>query len=374
MNYNDISEYLKFKQEDFNKLLLALVSMQSYSKEKDNINKLHDFVADTFSQFSPDIERISTPVGDLQILSFFAGKPDFAVLLAHIDTVRVSEDFILPIIKEGRLYGSGAYDMKNAIAMFYFVLDCLEHFKIKSNKTIKLILTPDEEIGSENSTKIIIENTLKAKAVIIPEPCGPNGTVKIRRKGIALLNAIITGKSAHSGIEPQAGADANKALISLLNQINIILQKYPDIYFNPGIISGGVKVNVVSPESFLDSEMRSFNEKNLKKALKEIEQLEQKGNINIRIFAELSRRPMQFTKENELLYEKAKSIADKLDYSLGKYETGGSSDGASLAPLGIPVIDGMGLQGNGAHSLDEYVDLSDFHKRTAIITGLFLES
>lgn len=373
MNYNEISKYFSSRQESFNSLLSQLVDLQSYSKEKQNINKLLDFIELRFSCFNPQKERIETPIGDLLVLTFFADKPEFSVMLSHIDTVRVSEDPPASKIVGNRLFGSGSYDMKNAVAMFWHILDLFSNFSIFPNKTLKLILTPDEEIGSKHSSEHIINACYGAKGVVIAEPCGPNGAVKIKRKGIALLNAIITGKPAHSGIEPERGADANKALVELINKINHILQKYPDIYFNPGVLAGGVKVNVVSPDSWLDSEMRSFDAKHLVLALDEIKKLECEGAITLKIFTEMSRFPLEFTDANRRLYDIAKRVADEIDYPLGTCETGGSSDGSMISPLGIPVIDGLGLKGSGAHTLEEYVELSDFPQRASVIAGLILE-
>ncbi len=368
-----LEEYFTSGQEEFGKLLAALVSRQSYSKETSNINALLDSIELMFTRFDPLRKRIKTPAGDILVLTFFPGHSDFTVLLSHVDTVRVSEEAPCPVFKNDRLYGNGAYDMKNAVVMFFYIISALNDLKIEPEKTIKLMLTPDEESGSKHSRKYLAEYCRNAKAVVIPEPSGPNGEVKIRRKGIAFINVIITGKPAHSGIEPHAGADANRALLDVFQKIEAVAAKYPDIYFNPGVIAGGVKVNVVSPESFLDGEMRSFSSENLEKALDEIKNLEKTGNIEIKIFSEINRPAFEFTDENRNLYKKAKDFADIISYPLGTYETGGSSDGAILSPLGIPVIDGMGLKGGGAHTNEEYVELSDFPKRAAVIAALLAD-
>jgi glutamate carboxypeptidase len=70
------------------------------------------------------------------------------------------------------------------------------------------------------------------------------------------------------------------------------------------------------------------------------------------------------------LYEKARELAASFDYELGETQVGGASDGNFVGAMGIPVLDGLGISGDGAHTLDEHIHISDIPKRATLLTML----
>ena len=94
--------------------------------------------------------------------------------------------------------------------------------------------------------------------------------------------------------------------------------------------------------------------------------------VSIEIVGEINRPPLERTEAVLDLYEKAKKIAEKLDYELGETQVGGASDGNFVGALGVPVLDGLGIAGNGAHTLDEFIFIEDIPKRAALLAGLLL--
>jgi glutamate carboxypeptidase len=370
MSSNYLIKYYSDKKSEFISLISQLVEMQSYSGEVDNINRLLDFLEEKFANFKPVVNRISTKSGDILVLDFFTDNKDQVVFLSHIDTVRVSEEDIKSSVNGNRLYGNGCYDMKSASAILYFVLDHLYQNPNKVKNSIRLIFTPDEETGSKYSMKHIMELCKEAKAVFVGEPPCSEGRVKLERKGVLHINIYILGRSAHSGIEPEAGIDANKELVYVVNKIYDLIDKYPSIHFNPGIISGGVKKNVVSPDSFLDAEMRSFSNSDLRNAMEEIKNIKANSEAVINIDAYINKPALERNDKNYALYLIAKEIAKELNFDLGHCSTGGASDGSNLSAVGIPVLDGLGICGGGAHTKSEYIEIDDFPFRAALYNYL----
>jgi len=370
MNVQQSYKYFENKKQEFVSLLTQLAEKQSYSGEDENINRLLDFLEEKFSVFKPRAQRIVTKGGDILILDLFTDKKDQVIFLSHIDTVRVSESEIKCHIEEGKLYGNGTYDMKAASAVIYSVIEYLYAHQYEIKNSIRLIFTPDEEIGSSYSMVHLVDLCKDAKAVFVGEPSCPEGKVKLKRKGVLHLNIYILGRSAHSGIEPEAGVDANKELLTVLNKIYEILEKYPSIHFNPGIISGGVKKNVVSPDSFLDSEMRSFSNEDLEKAMEELRKIKPESEAIINIDTFINKPALEMSDTNYGLYLIAKDIAKEMNVDLGYCSTGGASDGSNLGSKGIPVLDGLGIQGGGAHTTWEHIDIDDFPFRASLYTGL----
>ncbi len=74
------------------------------------------------------------------------------------------------------------------------------------------------------------------------------------------------------------------------------------------------------------------------------------------------------------LYEKARLVAASFDYELGETQVGGASDGNFVAALGVPVLDGLGVTGDGAHTLYEHISVSDIANRAALLTCLLMEA
>ena len=93
--------------------------------------------------------------------------------------------------------------------------------------------------------------------------------------------------------------------------------------------------------------------------------LELKGRIN--------RPPLEETDDVMALYERARAAALGLGFELDHTQVGGASDGNFVAALGIPVLDGLGITGDGAHTLDEYIEIEDIPRRAALLTKLLIE-
>jgi len=365
--------YFESQSKAFEKLLWKLVSFETYSGDKIKINKFLDFLEKLFSEFNPHISRIATPEGDILLLSFFGENNHPIALLSHVDTVKVSQEPI-EIRQEGNtFYANGCYDMKSAIALFYFVMKAIQKFKLKLDRQIKIIFTPDEETGSKFSKNHLLKECHHARAVILPEPPCPDGGVKTRRKGTAYLKAELTGKAVHSGIEPEKGKDANRGMTKLIERIDKILKEFPDVSFNPGIISGGQRINIVSPFSVMEGELRSFSTTMLLKAINKINSIDCLMGVKIKILSEIVHPALDFNSKNKRLYKIAEKVADSINYKLTTGSSGGGSDGSSLSAAGIPVIDGLGIKGEGAHSENEHINLSDFPYRASIILGLCQE-
>ncbi|MCK4835761.1 MAG: M20/M25/M40 family metallo-hydrolase, partial [Candidatus Aminicenantes bacterium] len=326
-----------------------------------------------FSEFTLEKKRIPCPGGDILEFSYSPDSNDFIVLLAHMDTVKVSETPIKIKTINHQLHGSGSYDMKNGIALFYYTLKAIQAFNLNIKKKIKLIFTPDEETGSQGSLPYLLKECQGARAVLLPEPSCPGGGVKIRRKGVAILRATLRGRSAHSGIEPEKGRDANRGLIDLIRSIDDILSRYPGVSFNPGIITGGYQTNMICGESVLQGELRSFSGQDLNQSIEKLKKQITGHAIRIEIKIDLVHPPLEFNGKNQQLFDLAKDISRSLGNELSACSSGGSSDGSNLSHSGIPVLDGLGMSGSGAHSLDEHVDLSDFPFRATLITSLCQE-
>jgi len=94
---------------------------------------------------------------------------------------------------------------------------------------------------------------------------------------------------------------------------------------------------------------------------------------SIEVTGELNRPPMPFDERMKATFEEAKEIAGKRGISLQAGGSGGASDANLIAPLGIPVLDGLGAIGEGYHSEREYILTDSLPERALLLAALLCE-
>ena len=92
--------------------------------------------------------------------------------------------------------------------------------------------------------------------------------------------------------------------------------------------------------------------------------------VTLEVTGGINRPPLERTEEVVRLYETARGVAASFDYDLGETQVGGASDGNFVAAMGVPVLDGLGISGDGAHTLQEHIIVSDIVKRGALVSLL----
>jgi glutamate carboxypeptidase len=91
---------------------------------------------------------------------------------------------------------------------------------------------------------------------------------------------------------------------------------------------------------------------------------------SIEVSGELNRPPMPFDDLMKVTFERARTLAAQIGMELKAGGTGGASDANFVAPLGIPVLDGLGAVGEGYHSEREYIFADSLMERTKLIAAL----
>jgi glutamate carboxypeptidase len=134
-----------------------------------------------------------------------------------------------------------------------------------------------------------------------------------------------------------------------------------------------VAANIVSPESYLQGEIRSFDNAKMTTAMMEIGALSAIEGMPADVAVKILHPALEVSKAGQALYKSARAIAAEMGYALPAGASGGASDGSSLAHAGIPVLDGLGMKGGGAHRNDEHIELDDFAVRATLLTALVLD-
>jgi glutamate carboxypeptidase len=140
---------------------------------------------------------------------------------------------------------------------------------------------------------------------------------------------------------------------------------------NVGVIQGGTVSNVVPEEANIEVDVRVMQPGEWERIEAEVRNLKPiLDGTSIEVTGGLNRPPMPFDDRMKAAFEKAKSIAAQAGMNLTAGGTGGASDGNFVAPLGIPVLDGMGAVGEGYHSEREYIFTESMEQKVRLIASL----
>lgn len=298
------------------------------------------------------------PGGNLLECSIGNG-PRKILLLGHMDTVfPVGTVAQHPYTRKGDiLQGPGVLDMKSGVLM---ILEIMRHFAhaMPEEWCLVALLNCDEEIGSLQSSPRILELARESEACLCMEPSKP-GFCTVARKGLITFTIKTSGVAAHSGVNYHLGHSAIQALCHIVEGLYTLRDDGKNISINVGGISGGTgKGNVVAAEASLIAEVRFYEPELAEPLLEAIGRFAaDTGNPNVKstLHIQSQRPPMQQTEVSRALYEKARTCAEANGLVMGPRTHGGGSDGSFAASVGIPVIDGMGAEGEFSHTLEEYV-------------------
>lgn len=295
------------------------------------------------------------------------------VVLAHIDTVHPLGSLAArPFrIEDGRAYAPGIYDMKTGLALAIEALTWLDERGRRPRRPVELIVTCDEEIGSHSSRALIEDAARRAAAVLVPEPCMPDGGVKTFRKGVATYQVEARGRAAHAGIEGELAVSAITELVHALHSALALADHSKGTTLNVGLISGGTASNVVAAEARAVVDVRIAEPEEGRRVdagLLGLKARNPRAELEVRQSEE--RPPLVRSEVVATLYHTAAGFAAELGVDLPEGGTGGGSDGSFAAAVGAPTLDGLGARGGGAHADDEHILLDDLPFRFALMASL----
>jgi glutamate carboxypeptidase len=368
-------DYFRSNLKDSLELLAAMVSLESHSHDKPGIDALADFLAGEFGSRGCEAEVLSEVTQGNVLKAVWRGKTREKplVMLGHLDTVwpRGSLTGRPFRIEDGKAYGPGVFDMKGGILLCLLVCQHLKAGEIELEKDIVFLFTSDEEIGSRAGLPYLEAVARNCEAVLCLEPSLPGGKVKTFRKGVGEFHIRVQGIPAHAGVDHEKGANA----VLELSRLVVKLQNFTDyargITVNVGRVRGGTASNVVAANAEADVDFRVptvADGRWLEEQIRALKPSDARCSLDIQ--GGMNRPPLERTAEVIALYQKARSLATSLGMELGEGSTGGGSDGSYTAAMGIPTLDGLGVEGDGAHAVHEHIVVDDIPRRAALLCKL----
>jgi glutamate carboxypeptidase len=311
--------------------------------------------------------------GDHLRVKFRGKSSEKILLLGHNDTVfPAGEVAKRPFqITNGAATGPGVFDMKAGILIMWSALRALRNIGNPLENAITVLLTSDEEVGSTTSRTLLESEAGSARAVFVLEPSLPGGVLKTSRKGVGRFTIQAIGRAAHAGVDPAKGINAIEEIARQVMSLQSMNNARLGTSVTVGVIQGGTRSNVVPAEAAVEVDVRVATNDEALRMTTALHGLQpQLPGARLEIRGAINRPPMERTTDTVRLFHLARSIGTELGLDIDEGSTGGASDGNFTSALGVPTLDGLGAVGDGAHSIDEYVDIASLPHRAALIAGL----
>ncbi len=368
-----ILSYLNGQTADMLADVETLVRIESPSRHAAGLNRIQDVVQAWLAPMGR-ITRHPGELGDVLHARIPGLKQDRIVLLAHIDTVYPVGDWSqLWSIKDERAYGPGAYDMKAGVVQAIWALRAILSQAQKPAWTVDLLLTPDEEIGSNVGRPFIEQMAQGSQAVLVLEAPFMNGDLKIARKGVGDYTIRVIGKAAHQGLEPEHGRNAVVSAAHLILEIMKLQDLEKGTTLGPNVIHGGTVSNVVADRVKLELDLRAWSLEEAERVERGLQAIHPLEGTHYEITGGMNRPPLEPTDASYRLLAKAQRIAERIGFKVGAAKVGGGSDGNFTAKI-APTLDGFGAMGANAHQKDlEYIHIPSLAGRTALLAGMLLD-
>lgn len=345
-----------------------------------------DALADAFAALPGEIELVAPapvtgidangaefekPHGRHLVLRVRPGAARRLLFTGHMDTVFPADHpFQAQTWLDGEtLNGPGLADMKGGIAVMLHALLAMERTGEAARIGYDVLINADEETGSLSSAALIEQLAQGKYAALTYEPSAlPDGTLAHARGGTGNYSAIIKGRSAHAGRNPQDGRNAIVAAAALA--VGIKALETPECSVNPARIEGGAANNVVPDNAVLRFNIRPKEpaaghafEAALQALMGDIRQ---SHDVSIHLHGGVTRPPKPVDRQAQKLFDLVRDCGALLGQEIGWQATGGVCDGNNIAACGVPVVDTMGVRGGAIHSPDEFMIVPSLKERAAL--------
>jgi glutamate carboxypeptidase len=357
--------------------LCTWVRTESPTRDRAGVNLMMDLVETTLKDSPVTIERIqgADGLGDALILRAGPQRDEAATLvMSHLDTVHPvgTLEHDLPLRRDGdRLYGPGIYDMKGGA---YLALQAFKDVARAGTalRPLVFLVTPDEEIGSPLTRPVIEDFARRSAFALVTEPARDGGKVVTSRKGVGRFDVHVEGRPAHAGSRHQDGRSAIREAARQILAIEGMTDYGRGVTTAVGTISGGTAVNTIPQHCRFSVDLRVETVADGEAFAHAIHMLKpHDADVHLAITGGMNRPPYERTRGVAALFERARALAAEIGFELQDVpRTGGGSDGNFTAALGVPTLDGLGIDGDGAHTLQEYGLVSSIEPRRRLMRRL----
>ena len=354
-------------------LLVQLAEIGSGSFDPAGLDLMRHALRRELSELPCEVDDV--PVGRATPVLCARARPDAPVqvlLSGHIDTVYGPDDPFQQVTwrDPDTLQGPGVLDMKGGIVVMLEALRAVEQSPWAGGIGWRVVLVPDEEIGSLSSRGVLTEAAAKCHAGMVFEPGLPNGDVVRNRLGSGAVTMTARGRAAHSGRDFASGRNALVALADAATAAHALNTQIEGVIVNVAQMTGGTAVNVVPDSGRLQIGVRAESSAAADLLLARLHraatEVATRSEVEIAVEGGFQRPPRRVDERWDRLFSGYREAARDLGMAVGFSDAGGSSDGNLLTAAGLPALDGLGPLGAGMHSPEEHVLLPTLVDRARV--------
>ena len=200
---------------------------------------------------------------------------------------------------------------------------------------------------------------------------GAKAALKTARRGVSLYEIRVHGTAAHAGMNPDDGANALLEAAHLALQIARIAGDATGTTVTPTVVRAGDAVNVIPDHAVLAVDSRvtqAAEQSRIDEAMRSLSTTI--AGTRHDVLGGPNRPPMS-EESSQALFALARDCATGLGHDpIDGVPVGGGSDASFIAPLGVPVIDGLGGVGGGGHQPDEWCDTTRMAERSILVAAM----
>lgn len=383
MKHGDLISFYENQNLQILETIGELVREETPTDEKVRLDLFAARLSDKYAAAGLETETVENEVRGNHIRARFEQAAHVeslgaapALVLCHYDTVwpvGSLETHPFRVDDQGWAYGPGIFDMQSSLALVEYVLRGVQSLNLRLPRPVTVLVTSDEEVGSQTSRKLIAEEARGAAYVLVLEPPLPGGKLKTTRKGGAHFALEITGRAAHAGVEPEKGISAVQELAHQVLALHSLTNLEVGTTVNVGVVAAGTRPNVVAAHAEAQIDVRAWTAAEMARVNAAIMDLEPMvDGVDLVVTGGENRPPLE-RKVTGALFEQAREVGQTLGLDLQEAGTGGGSDGNLTGALGVPTLDGLGIPGHGAHADHEHIEVDKIGERAALLTALLME-
>ena len=300
------------------------------------------------------------------------------LLISHIDTVFAHGTVAqrpYRVVDE-QAYGPGAGDDKQGAVTAICAMRALKAIGFRDFARITLIVNSNEETGSFGTRKLFREHALLSDVAINLERGVPPDGVLVSRKGAAVVTLEITGRAAHSGLEPEKGRNAALEAAHQALAIGTLADPKLETTVNVTVLQSGDKFNVIPDRAVVKADVRAYTPAEfdrVERAAKDLAMRTTVPDVKVVVTMERTFPPWPHVPSTDALLERARAVYAEIGGKLAAVSVGSSADVALTAEAGTPSIDGFGILGDGAHGPDDHADLRSIVPRVYLLARFVMD-
>lgn len=303
--------------------------------------------------------------------------PVQVILTGHYDTVypQSSPFQVVRTRPDGALHGPGIADMKGGISVMLAALEAFEAHPQAGNVGYRVLLSPDEEIGSIASGPVLSEFARLGHVGLTYEPALADGALAAARKGSGNFHIVIHGRAAHAGRDFASGRNAVVGAARVAEKLHALNGLRDGLTVNVARIDGGAPLNMVPDVAvvrfnvrFPEAAAAAWFQAEVARIASEVD-----PDLHAHLHGLITRGAKPFNAAQQKLFSAVKAAGALLGQDITWKPSGGVCEGNNLFASGLPNVDTLGVRGGDIHSEAEHAWPESFVERAQLSATILMK-